>query len=115
MTKQVHDSFSEDPVSDAGEVLPVMFSVAPAGEGDVTGDGERTVLSLPGVKVLGEHTCPVCQKAFRYSFNLRRHLNTHTAFFQHKCYICGRGFHRSDFMQRHIRTVHKNIVNSTIP
>lgn len=58
------------------------------------------------------HFCCVCGKGFRYNFNLRRHLNTHTTYFQHKCHLCGRGFHRSDFLLRHVRTVHKHLMQT---
>lgn len=55
--------------------------------------------------------CPVCNKFFRYTYNLRRHLNTHSTYFAYRCCVCGKGFHRSDFMQRHVRTVHKNLID----
>ena len=120
ITKRSRGGLGLSLVSATEEDLPVSFSVGTSREEESITGGSGTVVSSAGVvgRIIGEageHLCPVCNKGFRYSFNLRRHLNTHTTYFQHRCYICGRGFHRSDFMQRHIRTVHKNIVNSDIP
>lgn len=71
----------------------------------------NTISYYSGAK-MSPSICPVCNKFFRYKYNLQRHLNTHSTYFRHRCYVCGRGFHRSDFMQRHIRTVHKHLVET---
>lgn len=104
------------------EDLPVTFMrTSEEGHSDSSGravnpSGRTSDSEAAGHEMVqfGKHCCPICQKTFLYSFNLRRHLNTHTNFFQHRCFICGRGFHRSDFMLRHVRTVHKNIVGSDV-
>lgn len=122
VTKRSHSGLGLALMPAAEEDLPVSFSLGTSRAREVTTDGDGSGPSVGGlvdssagvVNVSAEHLCPVCNKGFRYNFNLRRHLNTHTAYFQHRCYICGRGFHRSDYMQRHLRTVHKNIVNSDI-
>lgn len=95
--------------------MPVHFAEVPSIEGSgspaLDAAVQCTTRAEPTPGDEGKHYCPYCQKEFRYSFNLRRHINTHMTFFQHRCHICGRGFHRSDFMQRHIRTVHRNILS----
>jgi len=50
----------------------------------------------------------MCDKAFRQSEHLNRHMRVHTGDKPYKCSLCDKSFGRSSTLQNHKRQVHSN-------
>lgn len=46
----------------------------------------------------------VCQKAFQYQRMLNRHIKCHNETKRHLCSFCGKGFNDTFDLKRHVRT-----------
>jgi len=53
-----------------------------------------------------KHVCSVCQKAFRFTHNLKRHMIVHTGERPYTCLDCGGRYRTSTQLKSHIRAVH---------
>lgn len=53
--------------------------------------------------LLGERPfkCHICQKAFKQSSDLKKHINLHTGANQFKCEECNMEFRRADALRKH--------------
>lgn len=53
--------------------------------------------------ILGERPfkCHICQKAFKQSSDLKKHINLHTGTNQFKCEECNMEFRRADALRKH--------------
>lgn len=49
-------------------------------------------------------TCHICQKAFTYQRMLNRHMKCHNDVKRHLCTYCGKGFNDTFDLKRHVRT-----------
>lgn len=49
-------------------------------------------------------TCHICQKAFTYQRMLNRHMKCHNDVKRHLCSYCGKGFNDTFDLKRHVRT-----------
>lgn len=52
----------------------------------------------------GTFACQVCQKVFQYQRMLNRHLKCHSEQKRHLCSFCGKGFNDTFDLKRHVRT-----------
>ena len=81
------------PVEGWGGVLTPMSLPQPS---------QGTLTATPrGPGTLG---CPLCPKAFPLQRMLTRHLKCHSPARRHVCHCCGKGFHNTFDLKRHMRT-----------
>jgi uncharacterized Zn-finger protein len=50
------------------------------------------------------YKCDLCDRAFRTSRDLQRHITIHTGDERYKCDVCYKRFYRNEHLQAHIRT-----------
>lgn len=55
------------------------------------------------MNILGERPfkCHICEKAFKQSSDLKKHINLHTGANQFKCEECNMEFRRADALRKH--------------
>ena len=63
---------------------------------------ERTINENPC------YTCPMCDKRFNKSFNLNRHLVTHSSEYPFACQFCDKRYREKQTLTKHIKKVHSN-------
>jgi uncharacterized Zn-finger protein len=54
-----------------------------------------------------QHECDVCEKRFRDSYNLKKHVHIHTNEKPYECDVCEKRFTQSGNLKRHMR-IHAN-------
>lgn len=52
----------------------------------------------------GDYVCSVCHKIFPLQRMLTRHLKCHSLVKRHPCRFCGKGFNDTFDLKRHMRT-----------
>jgi len=52
------------------------------------------------------YECDVCDKAFRQSSDLKKHMRIHTNEKPYECDVCEKRFTTSSDLQRHVRNLH---------
>ena len=67
---------------------------------------EETAIIAKGVKRKRTYECDVCEKRFRDSYNLKKHVHIHTNEKPYECDVCEKRFTTSSDLQRHVRNVH---------
>ena len=68
---------------------------------------EETTFKKKGVKrKRTQHECDVCEKRFRDSYNLKKHVHIHTNEKPYECDVCEKRFTQSGNLKRHTRTQH---------
>ena len=68
---------------------------------------EETTFKKKGVKrKRTQHECGVCEKRFRDSYNLKKHVHIHTNEKPYECDVCEKRFRESGNLQKHVRTQH---------
>ena len=68
---------------------------------------EETAIIAKGVKrKRTQHECNVCEKRFRDSYNLKKHVHIHTNEKPYECDVCEKRFRESGNLQKHVRTQH---------
>ena len=69
---------------------------------------EETTFKKKGVKrKRTQHECDVCEKRFRDSYNLKKHVHIHTNEKPYECDVCEKRFTQSGNLKRHMR-IHAN-------
>ena len=70
---------------------------------------ETGAIIAKGVKrKRGQHECDVCEKRFRDSSNLQRHMRTHTNERPYECDVCGKRFTQSCSLNKAHMRIHTN-------
>ena len=65
---------------------------------------EETTFKKKGVKrKRTQHECDVCEKRFRDSYNLKKHVHIHTNEKPYECDVCEKRFRESGHLQYHMR------------
>ena len=52
------------------------------------------------------YECDVCEKSFRTSSDLKKHMRIHTNEKPYECDVCEKRFRESGNLQKHMRNVH---------
>ena len=68
---------------------------------------EETAFIAKGVKRKRTYECDVCEKRFRDSYNLKKHVHIHTNEKPYECDVCEKRFNESGNLKRHMR-IHTN-------
>ena len=68
---------------------------------------EETAFIAKGVERKRTHECDVCEKRFRDSYNLKKHMHIHTNEKPYECDVCEKRFNESGNLKRHMR-IHTN-------
>ncbi|CAL6315741.1 unnamed protein product [Bathycoccus prasinos] len=68
---------------------------------------EETAFIAKGVERKRTHECDVCEKHFRDSYNLKKHMHIHTNEKPYECDVCEKRFNESGNLKRHMR-IHTN-------
>ncbi|MCJ8742564.1 hypothetical protein PDJAM_G00083560 [Pangasius djambal] len=69
----------------------------------------------------GDFQCPVCHKIFPLQRMLTRHLKCHSLIKRHPCRYCGKGFNDTFDLKRHMRThtgddtLHTHLLQRSVP
>ncbi|KAJ8338071.1 hypothetical protein SKAU_G00370370 [Synaphobranchus kaupii] len=71
-----------------------------------TGELPGEALASPSLAAQGApaFACQVCQKTFQFLRMLNRHLKCHNETKRHPCNFCGKGFNDTFDLKRHVRT-----------
>ena len=57
-------------------------------------------------KIKRGHECDVCERCFRESGHLKRHMRIHTNEKPYECDVCDKAFRTSGHLKNHMRTQH---------
>ena len=68
---------------------------------------EKTTTTKGGKRKRGQHECDVCEKRFRESSGLKRHVRIHTNEKPYECDVCEKRFTRASSLRDHMR-IHTN-------